>query len=215
MVLAAKSAAEEAGYKLVRRPGRGLSNIYDVTRNDETKTACIRTTRDTHIAFPPLEGGSKWRTLDEVDLVIVATVNDRENPTNVLVYVFPANEVRRRFNAAYAARKENGQVMRDGFGMWVSLGIDDRGLASSVGSGIVEKYKPIAIYSISDLRSTQVADVGDNEDLAKSIEETAVAPAIDSGPRTITDVVEWARRRIAEIAGTRIEAIKLDLRIEY
>ena len=80
-----------------RRPGRGLSNIFEVTKDGTNTTACIRTTRDRWFAFPPLAGATRWKTLDDVENVIVAAVNSKENPEKVEVYIFPADEVRRRF----------------------------------------------------------------------------------------------------------------------
>jgi hypothetical protein len=35
------------------------------------------------------------------------------------------------------------------------------------------------------------------------------------GPGSIADVMDGARRRNAALAGVRIEAVKLDLKIEY
>ena len=55
LVNAAKKAADAEGYSMERVPGRGLSNIWNVTKDGETKVASIRTTRDRWIAFPPLE----------------------------------------------------------------------------------------------------------------------------------------------------------------
>ena len=73
---------------------------------------------------------------NQVQVVIVAAVDLREAPENVEVYVFPAEEVRKRFDAAYAARTQAGQVVRNNFGMWVGLDQDERGIPASVGSGI-------------------------------------------------------------------------------
>lgn len=211
MVDAAKNAMEAQGYTLARVPGRGLSNIWNITKNGKTQAASIRTTRDRYIAFPPLESGTKWKTLDDVEMVIVATVDSKENPENVEVYLFPADDVRKRFNAHYAARSKNGQTIQDNFGMWVGLDRDDRGLASSVGTGILEHYKQIAVYSIADLLATKPHDVADDEETTSDTAEGPAAPDIS----TIADVMAWARGRVAELAGVQIEAVKLDLKIEY
>src|SRR5687768_16634384 len=101
MVDAAKRALEAQGYSLSRQPGRGLSNIWNADRDGTTHSISIRTTRDRSIAFPPLKQGTKWKTLDDVDLVAVSSVDTKENPKNVEVYIFPAAEVQKRFNAAY------------------------------------------------------------------------------------------------------------------
>lgn len=221
LVGAAKRAVEEQGYHPKKVPGRGLSNVWLLERDGKTQSASIRTTRDRWIAFPPLEGGSRWKTLDDVDLVVVAAVDSKENPRNIEVYVFPAQEVRQRFNAAYASRREAKQVMRDDFGMWVGLDRDVRELPASVGSGIVEQHAPVAVYAINDL----VSEVGKRPSAPTRTSSTpTAAPAstvieVDETdvPRanTISDVMAWARRRISEIAGVRVETVKLDLKIEY
>src|SRR5215469_12237341 len=53
LVEAAKRAARENGYALSRLPGRGLSNVWHISKNGDSKVASIRTTRDRWIAFPP------------------------------------------------------------------------------------------------------------------------------------------------------------------
>ncbi len=207
LVGAAKKAATAQGYSLSRVPGRGLSNIWNITKDGKTKMASIRTTRDRWIAFPPLEAGKRWKTLDEVKTVIVAAVDLKDTPENVEVYMFPADEVRKRFNAAYAARAKEGQTLKDGFGMWVGLDRDDRGLAASVGSGIVDHYKRVAVYSIPDLLADSPQGDGG--------EEGSEQEAPEAGPSTIPEVVAWARDRVAQLAGVQAEAVKLDLRIEF
>ena len=121
LVNAALKAIEADGYTINRVPGRGLSNIWNVEKDGKKQIAAVRTTRDRWIAFPPLECGTKWKTLSDVDLVVVAAVDSKENPQNVDVYVFPAHEVRKRFNESYAARTKAGQVHKDNYGMWVGL----------------------------------------------------------------------------------------------
>ncbi len=81
LVDAAKQAAGKAGYKLTRVPGRGLSNIWSMEKGGKTQMAAIRTTRDRWIAFPPLNGGTEWKTLDDVKLVVVAAVELEREPT--------------------------------------------------------------------------------------------------------------------------------------
>jgi hypothetical protein len=144
--------------------------MWTVTRDGETRKASIRTSRDRWIVFQPLKKGTAWKTLGEVDLVIVSVVDNKEDPQNVEVYIFPANKVRSRFDKAYAARIKAGLVQKDGFGMWVCLDHDPRGIASSVGSGIVGKYGKIASYPIASLLQaapTAADDVTDADEGAE------------------------------------------------
>ena len=83
LVEAAKRALEEQGYSMERVPGRGLSNIWKVSKGGKTQVASIRTTQDRWFAFPPLNDGTKWKTLDDADIVVVAAVDDRDDPTAV------------------------------------------------------------------------------------------------------------------------------------
>jgi hypothetical protein len=212
MTDAAKQGAEAAGYTLERVPGRGLSNLWTITKDGKSQKAAIRTTRDRWFAFPPLEGGTKWKTLDDVDVVIVSSVDSREDPENVEVFIFPADEVRKRFDAAHAARSKAGQVVKDNFGMWISLQKDDRGIPVSAGSGLIEKYKRVASFAIQDLvPSISAADDEDADDVEAltSIQQT------ETSPTTIGEVMAWARNRVAELAGVPVEAVKLDLKVEY
>jgi hypothetical protein len=218
MGAAAKRAAEEAGYQLTKMPGKGLSQVYSVKKDGVTKVACIRTTRDRWIAFPPLEGGKKWKTLDGVELVIVATVDQKDEPQNVQVYIFPADEVRKRFDTAYAARKAQGNIVRDNFGMWVGLDTDHRGGVYTYGSGIAEKYKRIASYPIQDLAVVQAQQgPGSDEEAAEPdmAPNTEIETAAPNNPKTIAEVMAWARGQVAAIAGVNVEAVKLDLKVEY
>lgn len=208
MVAAAKRGAQEFGYEMKRRPGRGLSNIFDLKKGVTDTSGCIRTTRDRWFAFPPLAGGTKWKTLDEVEVVIVSAVNSKENPERVEVYVFPAVEVRRRFDAAFSARAKDGQVNRDNFGMWVALDEDDRGIAASVGSGIARRFPPVATYEISDL----LTEDGAFEDEGNEPDEELSAR---NDPTSIPEVMSWTRAQIARLAGVSVEAVRLDLKIEY
>ncbi len=121
LVAAAKKAVASEGYELERVPCRGLSSIWKMTKQGKTRRACIRTTRDRWVAFPPLADGKRWKTLDDVETVIIASVDDPHDPTNVEVFMVPAVALRKRFSAAYSARKKAGSPAQDNFGMWVAI----------------------------------------------------------------------------------------------
>ena len=44
-------------------------------------------------------------------------------------------------SAARTTTSDDGQIQQDSFGMWVSLDPDQRGIATSVGSGIVARQQ--------------------------------------------------------------------------
>ena len=211
LVGAATRALRRAGLEPKRVPGRGRSNIWEVEEGGRHKRVSIRTTQDRWFAFPPRKKATTWKTLDDVDIVIVAAVDDRDDPRIVEVYRFDAEEVRERFNASYAARINAGQTVRDDFGMWLSLDEDDRGLPASVGAGLATAYPPIATFPLEKLLgeiNPEPAATPEDGDAAGA----GVAAALE--PHTIAEVLDWARTHIATLSGVRKEAVKLDCRIE-
>jgi hypothetical protein len=210
LVESAKRAMESAGYGLHRVPGRGLSNLWLFEKNGKRGSASIRTTRDRWFAFPPLDGGSKWKTLDDVDVVLVAAVDRPDNPSDIEVYIFDADVVRSRFKAAYEARVKAGHRVKDNFGMWLKLDRDDRGLPTSVGSGLADYRPPVATFPIADL-------LGEREGGLAPPSAPTLAPQSAGLPSsdTISHIMATTRERVAELAGVRLEAVKLDVKIEY
>ena len=217
MVSAAIEGAKKAGYATKRQPGRGLSNTWELTKDGTAKVASVRTTRDRYIAFPPLDGGKRWKTLDAVDLVLVSAVDDPGNPQNVDVYLLPAADVRKRFDASYAARTENGHTVRDDFGMWIMLDQGDDAIASQVGHSLAVDYPTIARFSIDELEG-QITPATEQavKDATPEPETPAEQPQAETTPAftTVGDVLSWARAEIARLSGMSSEAIKLDLKIE-
>jgi hypothetical protein len=216
MVSAALEGAKAMGYALKRQPGRGLSNTYEMTKDGKTQVASVRTTRDRWIAFPPLDGGAKWKTLDDVDMVLISAVDDRLNPQNVDVYLVPAAEVRKRFDASYAARIKEGHTVRDDYGMWVMLdqGLDE--VPTQVGHGLAVDYPAIARFTIDALEAALDPQLRKMADETPVVEEEAARPAVVvEGPKleTVADVLAFARSKIAALTGMPAEAIKLDLKM--
>ena len=208
LVDAAKQALGESGYALHRVPGRGLSNVWLYTVDGQRGSASIRTSRNRWFAFPPLEGGTRWKTLDDVDQVVVAALDHADNPLHVEIYVFDAPTVRERFDAAYAARTAAGHRVKDDYGMWINLDRDDRGAVTGVGSGLAQEFPAVATYRLGDLaeRSARVS-----MELSRSLGDNGAG----GEPATIANVVAAARERVAAIAGVGLEAVKVDVRIEY
>lgn len=211
MVGAAISAIEAQGYKLKRQPGRGLSAVYDATNGKDKRVLSIRTTRDRWFAFPSLKNASAWKTLDDSDLVSVAAVDDVENPHAVNVYLFPADEVRKRFNESRAARIANGHNVKDDWGMWVMLDKGDDNVTSQIGHSLAVDYPAIATYTLDELDGAAGAVKAEAaavvEEEVEEQEETAVAL------KTVADVLAFAQERIASLTGMPVESIKLDLKI--
>ena len=213
LVGAAKRTLEGAGLAPLRMPGRGRSNIWEIQEDGRRKRVSVRTTKDRWFAFPPLEGGNKWKTLDDVEIVVVAAVDEPDAPHSIEVYRFDAAEVRQRFDAAYAARIQAEHIVQDNFGMWVNLDADDSGQTASVGAGLGAENAPVATYPLEEL-------IVENDDATGGVragrdeDTTAESDSSSASLHTISEVMDWARKRIATLSGVRIEAVKLDCRIE-
>ncbi len=213
MVNAALEGARSQGYDLRRQPGRGLSNTYQASKDGKVHVVSVRTTRNRWMAFPPLEKGTRWKTLGDVELVLVSAADDNENPQNVDVYLFPADEVRRRFDAAYAARLKAGHKLPDNYGMWVLLDAGNPAVTNQVGSGLAEKYPRIARFSIDELEANGPVLAAGADDEAAAEVEVEGEPNAGTVLNTVADVLAFARSKIAELTGMPVNAIKLDLKM--
>ena len=83
--------------------------------------------------------------------------------------------------------------------------------AASVGAGLATAYPPIATFRLEEL----IAEI--NAEPAATSEDGDAAGADVAAvlePHTIGEVLDWARKHIATLSGVRMEAIKLDCRIE-
>ncbi len=199
----AVEALEKAGWKVERVPGSGKSSVRRITKGAESKIVSIRTTQDQWIAFPRIEDDSAWRTLDEVDAVVPVSVDDRDAPKFAKVHLIDGNEMRDRFNRAYAARRKAGHVIPVGRGVWVSLYIPESAdPVSLIGAGAGLKFPPIATVPLSPelVAATQVMDSEDDD------ESRPVASASpEEAPLTIAE----AKRRLAVTFGVDPANIKI------
>lgn len=151
LVEVAKAGIQEAGYTLVsREPGRGLSNVWNATKGKAKFKIAIKTTQDRAIAFPPMNSGKNWKTLDNVDMIAIASTDSKTEPTEVEVHLLKASVVRDNFNLAYKARTKAGQKNKDGYGMWVSMNPVQNEVLN-VGAGFIKNSKPVATYPIEPL----------------------------------------------------------------
>ena len=198
LVNKARHTVEGVGYEMQRVPGKGRSNVWELHKGNKKTIAAIRTTQDRYIAFLPLE--EKWKTLGDVDTVIVAAVDDIENPQNVEVYMFPADEVQKRFDEAYYARVKAGYKINEDVGMWVCLDPIDHDSLNGVGTGILRDHKPIAVLPLDDPGGGASPAVTGDQSWSNQCE-------------TISDIITAARRRIAQISGMPEQSIQLELRI--
>tara|TARA_R110000787_G_scaffold286435_1_gene404953 strand:- start:649 stop:1338 length:690 start_codon:yes stop_codon:yes gene_type:complete len=211
MVNAAIKAVEQQGYALKRQPGRGLTAVYDAVKGSTKSVLSIRTTRDRWFAFPSLQNGKSWKTLDNCNLVTVAAVDSIDNPQAVNVYLFPAEEVRKRFDASYAARINAGHNVKNDWGMWVMLDKGDDSVTSQVGHSLAVDYPAIATFTLDELEAGIEAAPEAETIVESSADDEETEPAI--ALNTVAEVLAFAQERIAVLTGMPVEGIKLDLKM--
>ncbi len=185
-------ALEGAGYAVERVQGSGKSSVRRIVKGRESKVVSIRTTQDTWIAFPRTEHDKGWRTLDEVDLVVAVSVDDPHSPKFAKVHMLNGDEMRDRFNRAYAARKGAGHTIPIGRGVWVSLYIPERNNpVSHVGAGAGLKTPPLATIPLMD-GAPPSAEAG---------------AGVENNSQSLS--IPEAKRRLAITLGVKPENIKI------
>jgi hypothetical protein len=137
-------ALEKAGWKVERISGSGKSSVRRITKGAVSRSVSIRTTQDTAIAFPRNRDDTDWGTLADVDVDLAVSVDDRENPRFAQAHFIEGDEMRARFNRAYAARKAADHVIPVGRGVWLSLyEKESTNPVSLVGAGAGLDHPPI------------------------------------------------------------------------
>lgn len=191
------TALERVGYKVERVQGSGKSSVRRILKGSESKVVSIRTTQDTWIAFPRVEKDKGWRTLDDVDQVVAVSVDDRHNPKFAKVHILDGDEMRDRFNRAYAARKKAGHTIPIGRGVWVSLYLPEaHDPVSHIGAGAGLKHPPIAVIPLTN-EPTSITEVsGVEHEIEPPTTETALS-------------ISEAKRRLAIGLGVKPENIKI------
>src|SRR5579862_779184 len=134
----AAEALSKRGYRprFKTGPGRPEGALLELNKGAKSWSCSVRTTTDRWIAFPWKEGGG-WKTLDDVDIVVVSAVDDATTPGSVDVYFIPAKFVREAFEASRKARLKAGNIVRENWGMWVALDPHEGDSPAKVGSGFI------------------------------------------------------------------------------
>jgi hypothetical protein len=181
---------EAQGYVVNRVPGSGKSSVRQITKDGESKVVSIRTTQDQAIAFPRLKDDSGWKTLDEVDMVVAVSVDDRDDPRNGKVHLLDGDEMRDRFDQAYKARLKAGQQIPLGRGVWLGLYRRyDGKRVRLVGAGAGLDHKPVAVVPLAR------ADADDDSTIEHAL------------PATLS--IAQAKRLLATSLGVEESSIKI------
>lgn len=196
---AALKALKDEGWAVERIAGSGKASVRRITKGKLAKIVSIRTTQDQWIAFPRTPDDEAWATLQDVDCVVASSVDDRDNPQFALVHKIPGDEMRRRFDKAYAARKKANYVLPVGRGIWLSLYETEADEpVTYVGGGIGLAYPAIARIPLSDMSGDSTSqptadDLGDD--------------GATEAPLTIAE----AKRRLALSLGVNESDIKITI----
>jgi hypothetical protein len=198
---AAVKALEADGWTVERVRGSGKASVRRLVKGKQQEIVSIRTTQDQWIAFPRTPDDSAWATLKDVDSVVASSVDDYVTPRFALVHKIPGEEMRRRFDRAYAARKNAKHIVPVGHGVWLSLYEKDvSDPVSQVGGGIGLAYPHIARIPLSS-----AAPAASAQDL--HIAEDSRDMKGDELPLTIAE----AKRRLAISLGVDASDIKITI----
>ena len=184
------SVLEQEGWQTRQVRGFHGARIRRITRDGDSKLAAIRTTQDSWIAFPRTRDGSKWATLSEVDVVVVASV-DPDDRTFARIHMIDAEEMRNRFDRAYAARLGAGHTIPRGRGVWIALyknEVSDPVTLVGAGAGIANK--PIARVLLDPATQRDSASGDDERPLTIAEAKTRLARTLGVDPSSIKITVE-------------------------
>ena len=193
---AAVRALEKLGWKVERIPREGKSSVRRITKGNIAKKVSIRTTQDRWIAFPRNKKNDAWATLRDVDFVVASSVDDIDNPRFAQVHLIEGDDMRGRFDRAYAARKQAGHALPDGRGVWVSLyDTESNDPVTHVGAGAGLAFPAIDTVPLTG-EGTATGDDLESDDVE-----------VEEAPLTIAE----AKRRLALSLGVNEADIKITI----
>lgn len=188
---AATTALGQNGWEVERIARAGKSSVRRITKGDVSKVVSIRTTQDAWIAFPRNRTDTGWATLADVDYVVAASVDDPVDPRFINIHLLDADDMRARFDRAYAARRAANYSIPVGRGVWISLyDKESAEPVTHVGAGAgLDESREIGRVPLAPGTAAQ----------------SAAKNQADDAPLTINE----AKRRLAASLGVDISAIKI------
>lgn len=184
------------GYVIERVAGAGKSSMRRLLKGGKQTIATIRTTQDRWFAFPRTSDDKGWLTLDDADVVVVVSVDDKENPQFALVHMFDQADIKSRMDRAYQARMNAKRSIPVGRGVWVSLYDDDNGSPSFAGAGAGKASPPIARVPLKK---------GELGPVVPDAPDAPISPRSGLQPLTINE----AKQRLAITFGVDPSHIKI------
>jgi len=203
----AVEALKKEGWRVERIARAGKSSVRRISKGGVSKTVSIRTTQDTWIAFPRNEADDAWATLADVDYVVAASVDDRINPRFARIHFISGDEMRARFDRAYAARKAANHTIPIGRGVWVSLYEKEASdPVSYVGAGVgLDRRLEIARVPIDPGSVIQT----EARDEVEADEQESDSPGSDAAPKVVPLTIAQAKLGLALFLGVDVNDIKI------
>jgi hypothetical protein len=208
---AALDALASQGWKVEKPKGYG-SSVRLLRRGAEQRLVSIRTSQGTQIAFPR-DADGKWVSLNGVDVVIAASVDNYVNPTAINVHWMDAKVVKDSFDRTFAARMSQNHTIPVGRGVWLPLyEAESNDTPRLVGSGLGLKFPPIYTIPLNEAVA-KAEDANDDEESDEVAEDDAPDAAqhapqhTDEVPMTIAE----AKRRLAVSLGVDPSNIKITI----
>lgn len=199
---ASLAALEKEGWTVERIPKVGKSSIRRIVKNDESKVVTIRTSQDTYIAFPRDDEAEEWATLSMADMVVAASIDDRENPRFAQIHLIDGDEMRDRFDRSYKARLDAGHSIPSGRGMWLSLYEKEQTeIPSLVGAGAGLDNPPISRVPLEN-ETSQKSDMRSKSSLPTSA-------STSNAQLSISD----AREQLAKTFGVDPSHVKISIEV--
>ena len=193
-----EKALQDLGWTVERVSRARKSSVRRITKGSESRRVSFKTSRDRWIAFPRNDADTGWKTLSDVETVVVAAV-DPDNPAFARVHMIGADDLKARFDRAYAARTAAGYSIDRARGVWIPLyHPDGNDPVKHVGGGAGLEHPHIARCP---LESVVGAQPGIESTSAKPLE-----PKLD--PAELLTIPE-AKRRLARSLGVDPAAIKI------
>ena len=195
---------ETNGWKVTKNSGplpsgsRSGVSVRRITKNGERRLITIRTAQDRWIAFPRTKDDTKWGTLCDVDVVVAVSVDDLANPRFAQVHMINADEMRDRFDRAYAARRAAGHTIQPSHGVWLSLYEEEStSPVQRVGAGAGIDNPPLAVVPLGEpdtpvapTKQPNWASDADEQSLTIAQAKTKLARTFGVDPSSIKITVE-------------------------
>jgi hypothetical protein len=183
----------------VEAAGLGKSSMRRITKDGKSKLATIRTSQDTWVAFPRNDADTGWSTLEDADVVVLASVNNAESASKLKAHVIAADTVRAHFDRAYAARVAALHQIQKGRGVWIALYEPEAESPTNlVGAGLGLKFPAV------------VEEAVETGGVAESVPMSDVAEPISVGS-TKPLSISRAKALLAESLGVNESAIRITI----